>query len=448
MTKIVALVALLTTSILAFASPNYSTLTSLLYPASSEDQAFVLKFFEIVEAHRKNDPFLGGRGPSINGYSLDKIKFALMVNETAETIDLVFFHWTLPLFDGLELDKSLSALYGSNVYIMRGVNKKLIASQGQNRDELTNFSYILGAHFVEKHLTKDHPKLPVPQEILDWKPNPEYMEKSHPLRATLDTHTLVLLSPSREVFFKQSGITESTRSYFEEMLKSEGGYDNIVMGMMVHEMFHVKEGEDQTNDLANKREIDEDRTALIAQLQSDAYLKSLLAAYVKIVFSLGDSLKSKSPLAEEDMLLKDLKRVIVELKTKYENGWKFIWNYEYTEGFAEYVSAYSMIQVGITSLDKKIDLEKGNSGNNFTYRTGTFGGLYLANRLHEMPFKNEEDHFESVWEIILRLKQTPISDTSAVDVLAKYDHLPIDGENEVQRVIDYLVSTVGELNKE
>lgn len=442
MTKIVTLIAILTSSVAAFASPNYSTLSQQMYPNNIEDQAFVSKFFDIVEAHKTNDPLLEGRGPSINEYSLDKIKFAYMVNETSDTLDLVFFNWNLSLFEGLELQSDYSKLYGSNVYILKGINKKSVASQGKNRSEVTNFSYIFGAHYMEMQIKKDNPTYQVPEQLLDWKPNPDYMARSHPLRATLNTNTLVLLSPSKDLFLKQAGMTEQTKPYFEAMMNKNGGFYNMIMGMMVHEMFHVKEGEDQVNNLAKKRKISEDRKSLVAELQADNYLKSLMATYVKIVFSIGESLKDKKANAQEPILLADLNAIITEMKSKYQNVWNFIWNYEYTEGFAEYVSAYSMVQGGIVSLAQKIDLEKADTGNNFAYRTGALGGLYLATRLNEMPFKNQEDHAESVWQIILRKNQTAMSSTSPQDLIAKYSNVQIDGDNEVKRVIDYLVSTV------
>ena len=52
MTKFVVLSTILTFSWLAVAQPNYQSLSSALYPNSKEDQAFVSKFFEIVEVHK------------------------------------------------------------------------------------------------------------------------------------------------------------------------------------------------------------------------------------------------------------------------------------------------------------------------------------------------------------------------------------------------------------
>lgn len=442
MTKFVIFIAALTVSAGALAQPNYPALSSALYPQSKEQQAFTAKFFEIVEAHKTRDPLLEGKGPSVSEYSLDKIKFAFVSDETEQTVDLVFFNWKLATFEGLEIQKDFSDFYGSPVYILRKVSKKAVASQGDNQDQLTNFSYLLGANTMEKQIKLDSPNAQVPAQFLDWKPHPAYMDRSHPLRKALDANTLVILSPDKELFFKQTGMTEQMRPYFEQVLNSEGGFYNAIMGMMVHEMFHAKEGEDKVNRLAKGRKIDEDRKAIVEQLKRDQNLRRLIGTYIKIVFSIGDKMKGNFSQAEKDQL-SDLKILVSELKSKYSEAWKFIWNYEYTEGFAEYVSTYSMVQVGITTLPQQIDLQKSDNSNNFAYRTGALGGLYLKNRLKTMPFKNNEDHSESIWEIVIRLTQTTSAQASVTGIESKYSSVAgVDEENEINRVVDYLVSTV------
>lgn len=444
MTESIAFFAgLLTFSTIAFAEPDYAKLTAALYPNNQEDQAFTSKFFEVVEAHKVADPLLEGKGPSIKEYSIDKIKFAFITNIQANTVDLIFFNWTLPVFQGLVLHKTLSSLYDSNVYVMKDVNRKSIASQGQNRSQLTNFSYMLGANTMERVILKSAPPgFKVPEQYLNWKPNPEYMDRSAPLRQALDINSLVILSPSRQVFFDGIGIPEEARPLMDAQLIKIGGFQNVVMGMAIHEMFHVKEGEDQVNGFAIKRNLNENRNEVIKQLQASDHLRSLMATYVRIVFSIGDSLKNKTVSATELSQLADLRTILAEIKVNYAEVWKFIWNYEYTEGFAEYASAYSMIQVGVTTFAQKIDFEKGDVSNNFAYRTGALGGLYLSSRLGQMPFSNNEDHYESVWEIILRLTTAVAGSESSDQLVSKYQNVPgVDGDDEVKRVINYLIST-------
>lgn len=446
MTKIVTFLMVLTSSALAKAAPDYSTLAKKLYSTNVEDQAFVSKFFDILEAHKTRDPLLEAKGPSIRDYSVDKIKFALITNITSTTVDLTFFNWKLPSFQGLELDPSLSRLYGSNVYTLKNMHRKSIASQGKNRSQLTNFSYMLGANTMEKQIKRGAPAgYQVPEEYLNWKPHPEYMDRSAPLRQALDANSLTILSPNKDVFFEGAGITPDLRSFMENHFSKAGGYINMIMGVMFHEMFHVKEGEDQINNFAVPRNIGENRKEIANQLKANERLRLLMATYAKIVFSIGDSLKNKAVGPSERQQLADLNTIILELKNTSTEAWKFIWDYEYTEGFAEYVSAYSMVQGGIVTLEQKIELEKNDGANNFTYRTGAIGGLYLANRIQEMPFGNQEDHRESVWEIILRKSQIQAGGASANEIIAKYSSGTLDGENEVKRVIDYLVSTIMEM---
>jgi hypothetical protein len=441
--KIVTLLLILTCSPLALAKTDTGALAKILYPASVEDQVFVAKFFDIVDLHKTSDPLFEGRGPSIRDFSLDKIKFAFMVNDRAEKIDLVFFNWNLSLFSGLERHQALSQLYGSSVYVLKNLDKKSLATQGKGDNQLTNFSYLHGARYMETVMKVARPEMPVPKEFLNWKPHPDYMDGSHPLRETLDTRALVLLSPRKELLFQQFEVNEATRPMFETTFIQGGGYYNVMMGMMIHEMFHVKEGDDIANRLARPRDIPENRKALVGQLKTDTYLKSLYVTYAKLVFSIGDALKSATPTAIEIESLGELKAVIAEIQTKYPNAWTFIWNYEYTEGFAEYVSAYSMIQAGITPLSQQIDLQKIDE-TNFVYRTGALGGLYLAHRLKTMPFDNNEDHSMSLWEIILAQGEAPLSSLDVQGIIQKYDFYPFDGDAEIAHVIDYLVSTAGE----
>ncbi|MES2801212.1 MAG: hypothetical protein V4654_01865 [Bdellovibrionota bacterium] len=428
-----------------YAATDFKKISSVMYPDSQEDQEFVQKFFEISEAHKTLDPLLEGKGPSIKEFSIDKIRYAFIVNVSDETADLVFFNWDLSVFDGLNLNTELSDLYGSSVYTLKRLNKKSIASQGEDRSQLTNFSYMIGANTFKKQILKNSPpNLVVSDQMLDWKPNPDYLDRNSPLRAALDLNSLAMLSPSKKLFFEGFGIPAEYQSLMEPRFAKSGGFQNMIMGMMVHEMFHVKEGQDKVNDLVIDRSINEDRKEIISQINSSADLRQLLATYVKIVFSIASTMKSK-PSDTESQLLSELRLIIDVIKTKYPETWKFVWNYEYTEGFAEYASAYSMVQVGITTLDQKIDLEIADPANNFAYRSGALGGLFLSQRLMVMPFQKDEDHKESLWEIVLRLKSVKESDKSVEEITQKYGLSDvIDQEDEIKRVIEYLVSTVNE----
>jgi hypothetical protein len=87
MNKLIA-IALFIFSSAATGATRYVELGRQLYPQNSEDQAFVSKFFEIVEMEKTRNPLLNGRGPSISEYRLDKFRFAFMTDETRDTVDL------------------------------------------------------------------------------------------------------------------------------------------------------------------------------------------------------------------------------------------------------------------------------------------------------------------------------------------------------------------------
>lgn len=104
-----------------------------------------------------------------------------------------------------------------------------------------------------------------------------------------------------------------------------------------------------------------------------------------------------------------------------------------------------MIQGGVTSFDRQIDLQK-SYRNNFAYRTGAIGGLYLSHRVGNMPFSNTEDHRQSVWELVLEnVAQQPQSSQSVADIQGKYAGYSFDTEKEIEEVINYLISTVTDM---
>ncbi len=429
-------------SAFAQAEPDYKKAVEILYPQSTDDQSFMQKLFDIVEIHKTQDPLMGGKGPSVTGFGLNKQPIAFIINEREKLIDLVLINWNLPVFSGLDIHSDLSEAIAAKAYILKNIDKKSVATQGENHDELANFSYINGSNFMEKQIKADNPDMIISEEFLNWKPHPDYMDKAHPLRVALDGLTLTLLNPSKEKFFDIYASLSDVNA-MEALLESQGGYLNTILGMMVHEAFHVKEGNDNMLQNVARRSIDIDRKKLVEQLQSDNKLKALFASYINIVFSIGDSIGGSSQ--PNLSLMADLQVVIDEIKDKYSDAWKFIWDFEYTEGFAEYVSAQSMVAAGITSLPKQIEFQKTDPSNNFAYRTGSIGGLYLYYQLKSMPFSNDESLTMSVWEIIISQQAVPKSDYKIDEIVERNSTSSIDLNSEIDRVVEYLISTVENL---
>lgn len=428
-------------------TPYYNTLAQELYPENKEDQEFVLKFFDVLEIHKNKDPLMGKIGPGISEYKLSKLPFAFMANETSNTIDLVIFNWPGEVFEGLEKNERYTALYASgDVYVLKGIEKTSIASQGENHDQLTSFSYINGSDsMLVRSGVLNYPG--ISEEIIDqmrnWKPHPGYMDRNHPLRKFLKEKVLATLAPGKKFMFGEDVMNnpvsrEATLAQFDK----NGGYINAILGTMVHEMYHVKEGE-VFEDQTEGTEVSADRKKVLEELEVEE-VKMLYTLYKDIAFRLGDSLTDES--LDQANLMKDLAFVIQEIKTKYPNAWDFIWEYEYTEGFAEYVSAQSMVESLVTTLKGQIKLQQSDARNNFVYRTGSIGGLYMYYSLKDMFFANGEHKKMSVWEIILKEKGITSSNVSLVELFETYNtKLSESNIDEIERVKEYLISTVRDM---
>ena len=181
MPKVVISLIFLTFSLSAFADIDSSQTANLLYPTMEQEKRLLKQYFDVVESHRSQDPFFEKSGPSISGYSLDGIRFGIIFNENSDAVDLALFNWDLEIVSGLMQDQDLSQAYGSPVYVYKGIKKIGIGTQGPNLDQLSNFSYLLGA---------DHAGG-------DWKPHPNYLDRDHPLRIALKGFNLPLIHPSK-----------------------------------------------------------------------------------------------------------------------------------------------------------------------------------------------------------------------------------------------------------
>jgi hypothetical protein len=421
-------------SLQVYASP--SQIAALLY-SEADDVELVTKFFEVVELHTKRDPLLGSRGPSIRDFSMNKLKFAFMVDETESTVDLVLFNWNISKVEGFVQELTLSKIYGTPVYRLANIDKKTLATQGENNDVLTNFSYLMGSRQMEYQVRRDNPDGPLPDWMENF-PHPQYMKRGHPLRQALDLETLVMLSPKRELFFDLLTSSPEVVAMMEEQFRQTGGFIHVVLGMMIHEAYHCKDGDDNLLNYASPRSIEPDRDLLKEELEKSSQLRLLLATYKNIIFSIGRDFSQTQHLSHLSQVIKELKQISPE-------AWKYVWNYEFAEGFAEYVSAYSMVHVGVTTLEEQIGYQINDGSNNFAYRTGAIGGLYLSEKLHKMPFANEEDHRMSLWENILHIEGVVASSESLDQLMAKYNAR--EDDEEIARVIEYLVSTVVEMEE-
>ncbi len=426
------------------AKMDVPSVPELLYPDSDRDQKFTEKFFKILELHKKEDPFLGGRGPSVPKYDLNEMLFAFMINDEGEFIDLAIFNWNLESQPGFEYSPILSIQYAKPVYILRGVKKEEIVTQ--DGGVLSNFSYILGADYIKGQIERSTGEAyEGPTEFLDFKPHDKYLDRNSELRKALGEQSLILLAPGEKYFYAATaldfdGMSEAEKENIRVTMSGETGetFENKILGMMVHESFHVHES------LTGKsRNIPDEREELLEDMQSSKELKKLMSLYAKVVFTVADGLVETSVSDKEIQSLEDLKFVIQKLK-KTPNAWNYIRSYEYTEGFAEYVSAYSLMKINAMSLQEAIDLQKKDSANNFVYRTGALAGLFLNLKLGQMPFSKQEDHRYGAWEIVIEQLNIEVSKLNIRELLDKYSQYDFDEESELKRVEEYLESTVWE----
>jgi hypothetical protein len=399
----------------------------------SNDQDFVDQFFSIVNIHRNQDPFLGGAGPNVSTFNLHEMTFAFMINETTDTVDLAIFNWKGPIFNDLIYDTQLSRLYGSNVYLFRKVKNKLLATQGVGGNELSNFSYLMGADYFTATYNKMGAQGNQPPD--DFKPQPDYMDKSHPLRVALATNSLVLLSPSRKYVLASFG-PSANDAIVGQIMAPLGGFVFSYLLMMVHESYHVKEGIDLANGNKEVSLVDTNFQKVTEQLQQPSVAK-LVMIYTKIIFILSQNLSDKKINSSEMRNLADLKFIINALK-KYPDVLEFISEYEYVEGYAEYVAADSLTKARVISLNKLLKFEQVTSLNNLTYRTGAIGGLYLNYKLNRFPFSASKRPKFSTWEIIVSLSKPPQVSTSLKEIDEKYSKLiTLDENEELRRLLDY-----------
>ncbi len=406
------------------------TLARLLYPEGDKETiALTASFFQVLTNHKTNDPFLGMKGPSGIEYALNKNKFAFIINDFDELADLAIFNWGSEPANGFEIASELSEVYGSTVYFFKGLRQQNIITS-----PALNFSYILGSDYIESQLLNSGMDV-VTESFKDFKPHPNYLEKTHRLREAIGDGSMPLFSPKREYIFNI--VPPEVKASFEEALLAQGGLIYKILGMWLHETYHVVEGEAGVKREIPTRVIPEDDAKALNLLENSKEVQILVNTYIKIIFSLAEHLTNENITETDLVMLRDLKLIIDLLKSNYPEVWNIIWTYEYTEGFAEYVSSESLISAGLISLLDNVRFEKAD-GNSFPYRTGTFAGHFMRFKLRKMLFNNLQDHFFSPWELIIKDLVSTGAITPLNGIIKKYNGYLTDANLEIDKLIEYL----------
>ena len=422
---------------LSHAVSNSAEVARILYPNNVEDQKFVRTFLKVLRLHKKKDPFAGGAGPSMRGFSIDKMPFSFLVNLRTTRVDLVIFNWKGPMFQGLLPQRELTHFFATPVYVLPNVPRSEIATQGENFDVLTNFSYVLGTKTMTASYERNFPGFPIPPELSNFKPHPGYLDGTHPLRQALGSDTLPLISPSKSLLNLGTGERESE---LEERFKPHGGYISTILGMVLHEMFHLAESNDVVSGKVTGRPIHVLKGKLRRDMRTQKQLRDLLLLYSKIVFKLSATLGSRAS-PSTDAMFAHLKFVIGLLKRDHPTAWNFIWDFEYTEGFAEFASAQSLVGISAVTFKEEIRNQKLDSENNFTYRTGALGGLIHTKFYGPVTFTQQEDKVMSIWEIILRKKDPKETTQTYQEIKDIYEEVGLDYKKEMAKLVEYLETT-------
>ncbi len=436
------------------AKPNYQKAAQILYPGNNVDQELVVKVFEMLKLHENKTPFFKLKGPFVSGFNLNNQPIALIANDRESLVDLVFLNWKKDIFDGLQSYDELSRFLEKPVYILKDVDKKSISAQGEGRGELFIFSYVYGSSVRIKQSVADGLDLSKFSGFTESPFHSEYMKSHHPLRLSLDDEILTILSPSETIFYSMFGNID--RLEIDKLIDTNGGFFNVTLGMMAHESYHAKSGIDKAQQNVPLMQFNFEAESLIQQLKNNLQLRALFGSYISLIFQISSFIDDPSKHLDTSYknstkheLLSDLRAIISELKNNYHDAWTFIWMYEYEEGFAEYASAWSMINIGIISLKEEILFQKDDPYNNFTYRTGAIAGLYLYYKLKNMPFIYNKELTMSVWEIIIseeldfKKQITPKKSIKTIDEILKRDYsIVIDIDDEIDRIIEFLEESV------
>jgi hypothetical protein len=341
--------------VLALANPldqRIKRTADCLYSNSAEDSFFFGSYLKLMLEHRQGrDPFSGRRGITVNSFSLDQRPIIFLINEKALTIDLLFINWNRPFFLGLQPFSSCEHGLGLNLAILRDVKKSQLGTQGENSDILTNFSFIYGNDLFKSHGFDVHTE--------------NFLSPHHPLRESLGSEVIPMIHPSAE---KLRDMFPNARDFRKAFPTFNDFFDNI-FGMVIHEIHHIFEINDKLTRSLNN---DKAQTQKVIIAIGKPEFKNSVLTYVALVRQASAQTKI------EPELLKAIEISLAEIKRQQPYAYEMIRSYEYTEGIAEYVAMFSMLQIGFRThkSNHHYQWEKDTS-NSFFYKTGAFGGAAL-----------------------------------------------------------------------
>jgi hypothetical protein len=400
-----AVLFILLLPVLAQASLNQiiEKTAACIYPEKN-DSFFFASYLELLKEHGQgNDPFDGGNGVFVRKFSLAERPVIFLINEDATYVDLLILNWDRSSFEGQE--PYLDCQFGMDLKMttLKKVPKKSLATQGANDDILSNFSYINGNYYFINYNFDVH--------------STSFLPPTHPIRVALNADSIPMFHPSEQKMKDLVGNDE----YYSVMFPDYKTFFDSTFSLILHEAYHTFDGNDK---ISIKSDIDKKKTSIVIEaLSANHQLNKLLIAYVSLV---------KSASQNQDDLLQKVKAIAIALEAmeKIEPYLvEMIRSYEYTEGFAEYVASYSMVQMKHRTWEENwIHQWQKDTSNAFFYKTGAFGGLVLKQHLHFKNWEKISISSETIWQFIANEYAVEISRESGQQLLEEVLSQPYEPE--------------------
>jgi len=193
-----------------------------------------------------------------------------------------------------------------------------------------------------------------------------------------------------------------TPDQFKAMQDANGeSFTNGFVSTIVHEGYHVNEA---NNLYLMGRQMSAPPNPLTGQ---DEGFKRAIFGYSAAVFDLMKNMDQATIAAriKNDPQIKQrlelIAGIIARLRGAYSEAFsKYIYS-EYTEGFAEYAAAQTMVDAGLRKFEFQVKTEIDDSANCIFYRTGALGGMFMHATVKSLPWSgNISKDLDSpgVWE--------------------------------------------------
>lgn len=369
--------------------PGLKILARELYPSDFFAQEIFIGLIKIMNLHKTKDPFLGGKAPGFSGFGMDRLPLGFYFNTTEDTTSLLLVNLVNEHSNDIETRDDWAKTIGFPLSIFRDIPLEAIATQqkGEKLELKSFFSYLVGADISIYDI-----------EGNENYPHAKYLARSHPLRKAIGKKMAPLVAPMKS--------WQIDFSLLPDLLKLHGSLQNKIISLIVHESFHIHDSNERIGnsfDLNLGVEPNE-----IIQASKNTRFKKLIYGYFYAISSIMKASKnSDNDLINNKVLRKELallKELIKALKAEFPHAYQAYIFEEYSEGFAEYSAAQTMVDASLRSYEEQIKIEVQDEENSIFYRTGALGGMFMRTTVKTLPWSASEGKGydkQSVWEKLL-----------------------------------------------